>query len=152
MPKIIIVSACLVGINCLYDGTCSKIDKIVKMVIAGKAIPLCPELLGGLGIPRLGGEITINNNNTKSVINKAGKDLTPFFEKGAQKTLEFAKILEADTAILKARSPSCGYGKIYDGTFSGKLKEGNGLTSDLLSKNNIAIYNEGNFKEKFDQL
>ena len=113
MPKIIIVSACLVGINCRYDGTCSKIDKIVKMVIAGKAIPLCPELLGGLGIPRLGGEITINNNNTKSVINKAGKDLTPFFEKGAQKTLEFANI------ITQISNEACGNNDMSGG---GKLR------------------------------
>ena len=148
MPKMIIVSSCLIGINCRYNGTSSKIEAIEKMVVAGKAMPLCPEVLGGLDIPRPGCEIAINNDSTKSVVNENGEDFTLFFKKGAKKTLEIAKILKVETAILKARSPSCGYGKIYDGTFRGKLKEGNGLTADLLSKNNIDIYNEDNFKEK----
>jgi uncharacterized protein YbbK (DUF523 family) len=148
MPKMIIVSSCLIGINCRYNGTNSKIEAIEKMVVAGKAMPLCPEVLGGLDIPRPCCEIAVNNDSTKSVVNENGEDFTLFFKKGAKKTLEIAKILKVETAILKAKSPSCGYGKIYDGTFRGKLKEGNGLTADLLSKNNINIYNEDNFKEK----
>ena len=141
----IIVSACLAGIKCRYDGTGTKVNEIAQMVDEGKAIPLCPEVLGGLPIPRRGGEIIIDENGKRHVKTKDGKDFSTAFEKGAEKILEIAKILEADTAILKAKSPSCGYGKIYDGTFTGTLKNGNGLTADLLSKNNVKIYNEENF-------
>ena len=144
MPKIIIVSACLAGVNCRYNGTNGKIDEIWEMVLSGKALPICPEVLGGLDIPRLPCEI-VYRNGERRVINQAGDDITRFFQSGAEKILAIAKTIGAAAAILKSRSPSCGFGQIYDGSFSGRLIDGNGFTADLLSKNNIRILSEENF-------
>lgn len=146
MSEIIIVSACLAGINCRYDGKNGKNDAIEKMVLSGKAIPLCPEILGGLDTPRTPCEITGSGENRR-VFNKNGKNMTHYFKQGANRTLEIAKTIGASAAILKSRSPSCGRGMIYDGSFSGKLTEGNGFTADLLLKNSIRVFTEENFNE-----
>lgn len=144
MPELIIVSACLAGIRCRYNGTHGKVGAIEKLVLSGKAIPLCPEVLGGLDIPRTPCEIK-GFGKDRQVISKDGENLTRFFQKGAEKTLEIAITTGVTKAILKSRSPSCGHGKIYDGSFSGKLIEGNGFTADLLTKNNILVLTEENF-------
>ncbi len=146
MSKILLVSSCLAGVRCRYNNTDFKIKEIEELVLAGKAIPVCPELIGGLETPRPCCEI-IALNGKQSVVSDSGEDLTSFFEDGAAKTLEIARILKVDIVILKSNSPSCGYGKIYDGTFQGKLIEGNGVAAELLSKNHIKIYNENNFRE-----
>ncbi len=148
MPELIIVSACLAGIHCRYNGTHGKIDAIEKLVLSGIAIPLCPEVLGGLGIPRMPCEIK-GSGEDRQVISKKGENLTRFFKKGAEKTLTIAKITGATKAILKSRSPSCGHGSIYDSSFSGKLIKGNGLTADLLEKNNILVLTEETFDNVF---
>ncbi len=139
-----IVSSCLAGINCRYDGRNHLNKDILNLVNKGEAIPLCPEVLGGLETPRIPCEI-IGRDEFKKVINKNGVDLTSEFLNGANKVLEICKILNINKAILKSKSPSCGCGEIYDGTFSGNLIKGNGLTADLLIKNNIKVYNEKNF-------
>lgn len=140
-----LISACLCGINCRYDGKSSNsLDYIRELVRQGKAIPICPEVLGGLTIPRVPCEIITDKLGNKKVVNALGLDLTKEFTLGAQKTLEIAKILDIKTAILKSKSPSCGYGLIYDGSFTGKKIAGNGLTADLLSKNDILVYTEEN--------
>ncbi|AFS77935.1 hypothetical protein Curi_c08650 [Gottschalkia acidurici 9a] len=136
-----IISACLAGIDCKYDGKNNKNEKILKLVQEGKAILVCPEQLGGLSTPRLPSEIVPDNGNVK-VISNNGKDVTENFLKGAEETLKIAKMMGIKKAILKARSPSCGYGKIYDGTFSKTIIKGNGVTSELLEKNGIKIYTE----------
>lgn len=136
-----LVSSCLAGINCRYDGKSSENSMIVEMVKQGKAIPVCPEQLAGLTTPRPCCEMHSFDNN-KRVISTEGKDLTKEFLEGADKTLAIAKIIGIDKAILKSKSPSCGCGKIYDGTFTGNLVDGNGLTAELLMKNNIEVYSE----------
>jgi len=136
----ILVSACLLGINCKYDGTSNKNEKILKLAKNFILIPVCPEILGGLPIPREPAE-----QRGKRVITKSGKDVTKYFEKGAKEVLKIAKILKIKKAILKQKSPSCGCGKIYDGTFSGKLIRGDGVTARLLKENKIQVFSEEDF-------
>lgn len=140
-----IVSACLAGVNCRYDGKNNEIKEISKLVKAGEAVAICPEQLAGLLTPRASAEIVIDENGNKKVITKHGEDVTVQFNEGAKKTLEIAKIVGAKCAILKSKSPSCGCKIIYDGTFSKKLIEGNGITSELLLKNGIKVFTEDNF-------
>jgi len=137
-----LVSACLAGINCRYDGKNGYNEKIADLVNSGKALAVCPEVLAGLGIPRERTEITNTPSDGKCVFSISGKNLTKAFNEGAEKTLALAKINGIKTAIMKSKSPSCGFSKIYDGTFSGKLIKGNGITSELLSNNGITIYTE----------
>ncbi|MFP4660945.1 MAG: DUF523 domain-containing protein [Halanaerobiales bacterium] len=144
-----IVSACLAGINCRYNGGNTENKTIKKLVQEGKAIPVCPEVLGGLDIPREPCEIINDKNGDRRVINSEGNDVTEEFTRGAEKTLEIARIINASIAILQSRSPSCGYKSIYDGTFDGNLIKGNGITADLLEKNTITIYTEEDI-EKID--
>ncbi|AHM58172.1 hypothetical protein EAL2_808p06690 (plasmid) [Peptoclostridium acidaminophilum DSM 3953] len=139
-----IVSSCLAGINCRYDGKSNENKFVIELVKQGKALPVCPEVLGGLPIPRTCCEIIADKNGNKSVIGKDGRDYTTEYELGAEKTFEIAKIVGAKKAILKSKSPSCGCGLIYDGTFSGRLIEGNGLTAELLIRNGIDVYTENN--------
>ncbi|PUU94596.1 DUF523 domain-containing protein [Halanaerobium sp.] len=134
-----IVSSCLAGINCRYDGGNNLNEKVLELVKAGKAIPVCPEMLGGLETPRLESEIVRDESGNRKVVDKEGRDVTTAFIKGAMKTAAIAKIVDAKKAILQQRSPSCGYGKIYDGTFSGNLIEGNGITTEVLLENGIEI-------------
>ncbi|HEX3028919.1 MAG TPA: DUF523 domain-containing protein [Clostridia bacterium] len=143
----ILVSACLAGVNCKYNGGNSRNDFIVKMVQEGNAIPVCPEQLGGCSTPRLQVEIFEGTGadvleGKCRVVRKNGEDTTKEFIKGANEVLNIAKLANADSAILKARSPSCGSGQIYDGTFSGKLREGNGVTAELLIRNQIKVISE----------
>ncbi len=140
-----LVSACLVGINCKYDGGNNYNDDIMKLVESGQAILVCPEQLGGLTTPRYPSEIK-QENGIRKVINNHEEDVTENYERGAQETLELAKKLNIKKAILKARSPSCGCGLIYDGTFSKSKIEGNGITAQLLLDNGFEIFNEENFK------
>lgn len=137
-----IVSACLAGVNCRYDAKSSYNAKIDALIKSGKATAVCPEILAGLGIPRERAEITTNSAGKKCVSSINGKNLTSEFINGAKKTLDIAKSIGADKAIMKSKSPSCGFGKIYDGTFSGTLIEGNGITSELLAKNGIPVLTE----------
>ncbi len=142
-----LVSACLAGLKCKYSGSDSRNECAVKMVMEGKAIPVCPEQLGGCGTPReqseiLGGTGADVLDGACCVIGKNGKAYTEEFIKGAKEVLYIAKLVNADSAILKARSPSCGSGQIYDGTFSGKLREGNGVTAELLIRNQIRVISE----------
>ena len=114
----ILVSACLAGCNCKYNGKNNNVDQILELVKANKAITICPEVLGGLPTPRQPAEIQVINGEIH-VINKVGEDVTNEFLKGAEKTLEIARDLMPSKIILKSKSPSCGFGTIYDGTFTG---------------------------------
>ena len=140
-----IVSACLAGIKCRYDGKDNENNDIIKLIKEGKAIPVCPEVLGGLPIPRVPCEILKDENGDIKVINKEGIDCTLEFVEGAKKALAIAKIVEVDAAILKSKSPSCGCEKIYDGRFTGRLIDGDGITAKLLKENSIKIYTENTF-------
>lgn len=137
----ILVSACLAGINCKYNGGNNYNKKVFNLVKEGKAIPVCAEQLGGLTTPRVAAEICYIDGK-RHVLTKTGKDVTEQFEKGAQEILELAKKLNITKAILKSRSPSCGKGKVYDGTFSGKLIDGNGILAELLIENGIEVITE----------
>jgi uncharacterized protein YbbK (DUF523 family) len=141
----ILVSSCLAGILCRYSGGSCEEPAIAKMVRQGKALPVCPELLGGLGIPRPACEIVRGVDGKISVFSKDGRDLTAAFQKGAKRTLSIARAIGAHKAILKSRSPSCGCGLIYDGSFSGKLVNGNGLAAQQLLDIGIKVYTEHDF-------
>ena len=131
----IIVSACLAGYRCRYDGKIVPDPDVVALVRQGKAIPVCPEMLGGLPCPRVPSE----RQNDGSVSARDGSDVTDAFREGAQQTLRMARLYGCTHAILKAKSPSCGVGVIYDGTFSNTLTEGNGVTAELLLGNGITV-------------
>lgn len=136
----IFVSACLAGINCKYSGGNNFNQKIFDMVKEGKAIPICPEQLGGLETPRNPAEIRIIDG-IQHVIDNKGNDFTKQFEKGAKEVIEFAKQLGVKSFILQPRSPSCGIGKIYSGNFDGKLVTGNGILVELCKNNGIEAIN-----------
>lgn len=141
-----LVSACLAGINCRYDGKSNYNEEIMELVKKGEAILVCPEQLGGLATPRFPSEVSIQNEERK-VINNHGEDVTENYERGAQEVLELAKKMNIKKAILKARSPSCGCGLINDGTFTKTKVEGNGVTAQLLLDNGLEVFNEENFKK-----
>lgn len=136
-----IVSACLVGVDCKYNGGNNKNDKVIDLVKQGRAVLVCPEQLGGLPTPRLPSEIQ-DKECQRLVVSTSGEDVTEQFLKGAKETLNIANMMNIKKAILKSRSPSCGYGKIYDGSFTKTLKDGNGFTAELLISNGIEIFNE----------
>lgn len=141
-----IISSCLVGIKCRYNGSCTLIPELQEMIKKGQALAVCPEVMAGLPTPRTSCEIQ-QTDTTKIVTNISGEDLTETFNKGARQTLDICKTKGINKAILQSRSPSCGFGKIYDGNFSGKLIKGNGITADLLKQNGIAIWTEENWHE-----
>jgi len=143
----IIISACLLGVNCKYSGGNNKIQELEDLMKKEVLIPVCPEQLGGLETPRNPSEIILKNDS-KYVLDKNGNDLTIQFLKGAEETLKIVNMFNIKEAIFKSNSPSCGCGRIYDGTFSGRLVEGDGITSALLKANNIKIFNEINYLDK----
>ena len=134
----ILVSACLVGINCKYSGGNNYNQKIFNLVKEGKAIPICPEQLGGLNTPRKPVELKVINGKRYAIDNE-GNDLTENFERGALEVLNLAKDLNINKAILQPRSPSCGVNKIYSGNFDNKLVDGNGILTELLKQNGIDV-------------
>jgi uncharacterized protein YbbK (DUF523 family) len=142
----ILVSACLVGINCKYNGKNSLNKKIRKLVRSGKAIPVCPEQLGGLPTPREPANLTGDGfdvlRGKAKVLTESGEDVTINFIRGAREVLKLAKLLGVKKAILKARSPSCGCEETW---ISGKVANGDGVTAALLKKNGIKVYSEENF-------
>ena len=139
----ILVSSCLLGVECRYKGDACPCQKLIDLGKDHTLIPVCPEQAGGLPTPR-----TPSERVGDKVIMRDGTDVTAEYQKGAQTALYLAKTLGADFAVLKANSPSCGKGIIYDGTFTGSKCEGNGVTSELLLNNGIAVYTE----DEIDQL
>jgi uncharacterized protein YbbK (DUF523 family) len=136
----ILVSSCLAGINCRFDGRSKPNEYVINLVKRGLAIPVCPEELGGLSTPREPCE-----PYNKKIITQSGIDLTEKFKEGAKKALDIALANECKVAILRIKSPSCGCGLIPDGTFSNKLIEGDGILTKLLKENNIRVYTEKNY-------
>lgn len=134
MSNKIIVSACLAGVECRYDCQSKERKEIIELVKQGVAIPVCPEQLGGLPTPRDPAEI-----QGKKVLTVKGKDVTLEYEKGALEALKVAKLVGASKAMLKSKSPMCGHGEIYDGSYSGKTKKGDGILSKLLKKHGIGV-------------
>ena len=137
MRNIKLCSACLLGIKCKYNGGDNFNKKVASMAQKEILIPVCPEQLGGLPAPREPSE-----QRDGKVFSKSGKDVSGSFNKGAEEVLKIAKMFGVKEAILKQRSPSCGCGQIYDGTFSGKVIEGDGVTVELLKQSGIKVVNE----------
>ncbi len=129
-----IVSACLAGFPCRYDGKARPCAQVVELVRAGKAIPVCPEQLGGLPTPRTSCEIRDGR-----VVDAEGYDRTEAFRRGARAVLRIAQTYGATEALLQSRSPSCGSGWIYDGSFTKTLTAGDGVTARLLKENGIQV-------------
>lgn len=137
MKEKILVSACLLGIDCKYSGGNNLNEKVLEYIKDYEVIPVCPEIMGGLSTPRPPSE-----RIGDKVLNNQGTDVTNEYTKGALETLKLAKLFNVKKALLKAKSPSCGKGKIYDGTFNSTLIEGNGVTVDLLESNGIEVISE----------
>ena len=139
----VLISACLLGVPCRYDGKSKDVglkEKYPQLTL----VKVCPEVMGGLDTPRRPAEISSGR-----VVTIDGDDVTREFANGAQKALEVARANDCAVAILKARSPSCGSGLAYDGTFSGKLVNGDGVLAELLKRNGIAVFSEENL-DKFE--
>ncbi len=133
----ILISACLIGENCKYNGGNNLNPKIEALLEKYDLIPFCPEVEGGLEIPRNPSEI-----KGESVFMDNGKDVTENFRKGAKKAVMLALFLKVKIAVLKERSPSCGTHQIHDGSFTNTLIDGMGITAKLLKENGIAVYSE----------
>ena len=143
----IIVSACLLGLNTRYDGNHNLCRLLLELGAAGRLLPVCPEQLGGLPTPRQAAEISGGTGSdvlagTAIVTDASGTDLTAPFTSGAEQVLRLASTLPVTAAILKARSPSCGVGRIYDGTFTRTLRDGSGVTAAILARRAIPLYTE----------
>lgn len=135
----ILVSACLLGLCCRYDGKEKADGRVLELLKRDDIllIPVCPEQLGGMETPRLPSE-----RRGEAVVNRFGEDVTGYYRKGAAQVLKLAELYDCKAAVLKERSPSCGKGRIYDGTFSGTLTEGDGVTAELLKCHGIQIFGE----------
>ncbi len=136
MPRFI-VSACLAGHPCRYDGKACSCPEVVELVKRGDALPVCPEMLGGLGVPRPCSEQFEGRVRTRN-----GEDVTDAFTRGARKALQQALDAGCTAAILKEKSPSCGVHRIYDGTFSGRIVAGKGIWTTLLIEHSLEIFTE----------
>lgn len=135
----LLVSACLLGVRCRYCGDACPGEGVKSLADRFGLIPVCPEQLGGLPTPRPPAEI-----RNGRVVTASGSDVTQAYRKGAQETLNLAKLFGCRYAVLKSRSPSCGAGCIYDGTFSGTLTRGDGIAAELLLQAGITVLNEEN--------
>ncbi len=142
--KKILVSSCLLGMKINYEGKAHLIDQLRQLFLQGQAIPICPEVLANLPIPRDPAEIVMVNGERK-VYNKKELDVTEDYQLGAQRTLDTARTSGAKIAIMKSNSPSCGCGKVYDGTFGKKLIDGDGITAALLKENGVRVITEADF-------
>ena len=138
----IIVSGCLLGCDCRYKGDNCKCDELLELAENHTLIPVCPEQLGGLCTPRNPAEIVGDK-----VISNHGKDVTYEYTKGAEMALYIAKTNNADAVVFKANSPSCGKGKIYDGSFSGTLTDGNGVAAECLMERGIRVFGESEIEK-----
>ena len=137
-----VVSACLAGRRCKYNGGSNPCDQVVRLVKEGKALPVCPESLSGLPCPREPSE-----RIGDKFFSKSGKDITEEFCKGTNQALKISLESGARKAIVKSRSPSCGFGSIYDGSFSGKVTSGNGIWTESLIRNGFVIFTEENLPD-----
>jgi len=143
----LIVSKCLAGVPCRYDGKDNLVPEIKALVERGEAVAACPEVLGGLPTPRTPSELQPDGR----VLNKQGEDVTAQFVSGAERALEICREHGCAGAILKARSPSCGKGVIYDGSFAEKRVPGNGVFAQMLLDAGIPVMTEEEHLQKRDE-
>ncbi len=139
----VMVSACLLGENCKYSGGNNRSEQLFSILAGHEVIPVCPEMLGGLPVPRIPAEIVDG-----IVTNRKGISVDAEFRRGAAAALYIARFMEVDLIVLQPRSPSCGLGMIYDGTFSGKLIPGNGIFASLAVDAGFRVINADDLAEK----
>lgn len=137
MKEKLLVSACLLGVNCKYNGGSNDTPAVRGLAGRYDLVPVCPEQLGGLPTPRVPSE-----RLGDKVLTRDGRDVTGAFRRGAERTLEIALEQGAVGAVLKERSPSCGCGAVYDGSFTGTLRPGDGVTAELLRSRGVKIFTE----------
>ena len=142
----LLISACLLGVPCRYDGA-SKPHPLAEALAARyHLVPVCPEQLGGLATPRPPAE-----RQGDRVTARTGADVTEAYRRGAESALPLCRLLDCRAAVLKERSPSCGHGEIYDGTFTAALTAGDGVTAELLSAHGIPVYGESRIQELLEK-
>ena len=137
--KALLISRCLLGDSCRYDGKSKPLPDETLQALRARydLIPVCPEVLGGLPTPR-----TPSERQGDRVVMKTGADVTEEYRRGAAAALQAAQENQVCAAVLKERSPSCGQGNIYDGSFTGTLKNGNGVTAEVLLNAGFTVYGE----------
>ena len=138
----LLISACLLGVQCRYDGGSKPVMPTVALMEQYHLIPICPEQLGGLPTPRKPSE-----RRGDRVVMNDGRDVTAEYHRGAEETLRLGRLYGCTAAVLKEKSPSCGCGRIYDGTFTGTLTDGDGVTAALLKENGIKVYGESELEK-----
>lgn len=145
-PKVL-VSACLLGVNCRYNGEGALMPEVRTLMDCAELIPVCPEILGGLPTPRPPAE-----RGEDRVRTCVGGDVTEAYARGAAATLHLARLFGARFALMKERSPSCGAGEIYDGSFQHIRVAGNGVAAEALMENGVRVYGESRVRELLDAL
>jgi len=142
----ILISACLLGVSCRYDGASKKHPEILRLIERHTLVPVCPEQLGGMATPRIPAE-----RQGDAVTTRDGTDVTAAYRKGAEEALRLCRLFGCEAAVLKERSPSCGRREIYDGTFTGTLTAGDGVTAELLVAHGIPVYGESQIARLLEQ-
>ncbi len=151
MSKIkLLVSSCLLGYDVKYDGGNNLIEKLDDLAKYFDIYPVCPEVEGGMTVPRIPCEI--KSTKPLKIENEYGIDTTDFFKSGAISALDICQREDIKIALLKANSPSCGNTKVYDGTFKGKLIDGIGITANTLQHNGIKTFNEKQIEELYEYI
>ena len=138
----LLISACLLGCRCRYDGASKPQPWIAALAERHELVPVCPEQMGGLATPRLPAE-----RQGDRVVTKEGADVTAQYRRGAEEALRLCRLFHCQAALLKERSPSCGCGSVYDGTFTGALTAGDGVTAELLRAEGVPVYGESRAEE-----
>ena len=138
----ILISACLLGVRCRYDGASKPHPLAKELAKRHELIPVCPEQMGGLPTPRPPAE-----RQGERVVSVEGVDVTEQYRRGAEETLRLCRLFGCEAAVLKERSPSCGRGAVYDGTFTGTLADGDGVTAQLLLEAGVSVYGESRLEE-----
>lgn len=138
----LLISACLLGCRCRYDGASKTQPLAESLAKRHELVPVCPEQLGGLATPRPPAE-----RRGDRVVTEAGADVTIQYRRGAEEALALCRMLGCHAAVLKERSPSCGHGQVYDGTFTGTLTAGDGVTAELLEQYGVPVYGESQIME-----
>ena len=138
----LLISACLLGCRCRYDGASKPQPWIAALAERHTLVPVCPEQMGGLATPRPPAE-----RQGDRVVTKEGADVTAQYRRGAEEALRLCRLFDCQAALLKERSPSCGCGSVYDGTFTGALTAGDGVTAELLRAEGVPVYGESRAEE-----
>lgn len=150
----IAVSACLLGEACRYDGNAKACERVIALAAGHEVLPICPEVAGGLPTPRVPSEIVRSDGpgSPSRVVNAEGVDVTEAFMRGARISVREMVEFDCEAAILKAKSPSCGSGLIYDGSFSGKLTHGWGIAASMIREAGIPVFDENDAERAFEAL